>query len=211
MKKARFIGILMAAVMAAVPFTGTAKNMGINSIEAKAYNHVLRRGGMGDSYGFHIDQANNKGITKNSWIKNDSKIIGLCLRNDDYMCQFIDGILIIFKEIHRDSASGIQTYTLNHKSQVYRFDTGGADTLCFQLDGNLVAYDSKTGRPTAHTGTCSTYQSTNQGYAYEYVLTNDGRLLIYRYHPGYCYDWRGALKGKYQIIWDSSKDRMYRI
>ncbi|HOA00086.1 hypothetical protein [Ruminococcus sp.] len=210
MRKARFIGILMAAVMAAVPFTGTAKNIGINSIEANARNSVLR-----DEAGFIytccVDEPNVRGITINGWNKWGSKYrSGDDLGNGNYHLSLWYGVLTIRKYINGKDANGVPQNDYAYYN-VFRFDTGGGDMICFQLDGNLVVYSGITGKPTAHTGTCSTYQSTNQGYAYEYALTNDGRLLIYRFYPGYYYDRTGALKGKYQIIWDSSKDKMYRI
>lgn len=208
MKKARFIGILMAAVIAAVPFTGTAKNMGINSIEAKAYNHLI------DAryepytthwtdlsadrflYGVHIDEPNNRGMAfygeelRWKWIS-----------NGDYVLLFDNGVLTIRKYITKNNINGRPSWVECPYYNVFYFNTGG-DVLNFQLDGNLVVYDSKTGRPTAHTNTYNQNKSTNQGYSYDYVLTDDGRLLIYRYNPG---------GRSYRIIWDSSKDKMYRI
>ena len=204
MKKAKFIGVLMAAVMAAVPFTAnTAKNfnIGFNSIEANAWNRYLVYDE--DKYGVLVDEANQQGVVHYQgyyWY----------LYSWDQSCdnwstlKFNDGILTIEKNKWNNKTHSCSSYN------TFYFNTGG-DKLAFQLDGNLVAYDSKTGRPTAQTRTASMYQSTNQGYAYEYILTPDGRLLIYRFYPGYRYTYGGTIKGKYQIIWDSSKDKMYRI
>ncbi len=210
MKKAKFIGVLMAAVMAAVPFTAnTAKNfnIGFNSIEANAFNGNL----MEDysdyrPYGFRVDEANKQGIVIPSWSAHTFlSSFGQTWYSDYSFLKFDDnGILTIEKHIEQKDLTRTRYYN------TFYFNTGG-DRLAFQLDGNLVAYDSKTGRATAQTRTASMYQSTNQGYAYEYVLTPDGRLLIYRFNPGYSYGKNFTLKGKYQIIWDSSKDKMYRI
>ena len=217
MKKARFIGVLMAAVMAAVPFTAnTAKNfnIGFNSIETNA-NGTLNEARRDINYGYHINEANNQGIILHDFTYGMDVC---CLTNSStndsggYCLHFKNGILSI-----RRSKKGRQNIknefggcTPGDYYNIFYFNTGG-DELAFQLDGNLVAYDSKTGRPTAQTRTASMYKSTNQGYTYQYILTNDGRLLIYRYYPGSHWNNRGAFKGKYEIIWDSSKDKMYRI
>jgi hypothetical protein len=208
MKKARFIGVLMAAVMAAVPFTAnTVKNfnIGFNSIEAIAFNGNLLEDDAYFPYGFRVDEANKQGIVIPSWFAHIYLTSsGQTIYSDSSYLTFDNGILTIEKHIGQKDLTRTRCYN------TFYFNTGG-DRLAFQLDGNLVAYDSKTGRPTAQTRTASMYQSTNQGYAYEYVLTPDGRLLIYRFYPGYSYGKNFTLKGKYQIIWDSSKDKMYRI
>lgn len=200
MKKARFIGVLMAVVMAAVPFTGTAKNMGFKSVEAKAYNSYLTYDDY--HYGVRIDEPNQQGDV----IISDFRAHFTSFGSDGWSdLTFNNGILTI-KRYNRVLKYGTEAWK---SYNTFYLNTGG-DRLAFQLDGNLVAYDSKTGRPTAQTRTASMFQSTNQGYAYEYVLTPDGRLLIYRFYPGYS-TYYGPIKGKYQIIWDSSKDKMYRI
>lgn len=198
MRKARFIGILMAAVMAAVPFTGTAKNMGINSIEAKAYNSYLTFGDLGEyRYGVRIDEPNKQGCVIHSDVYTYLENCGQSDYSDFSTLTFYNGILTIkrYKKVLKYGANAWKYYN------TFYLNTGG-DRLAFQLDGNLVVYDSKTGRPTAHTNTYNQNKSTNQGYSYDYVLTDDGRLLIYRYNPG---------GRSYRIIWDSSKDKMYRI
>ena len=207
MKKARFIGALMAAVMAAVPFMGTAKNMGINSIEAKACNSYLTFGGLDAyRYGVRIDEPNKQGWVIHSDVYTCLESYGQSDYCDFSTLRFYNGILTIqrYKKVLKYGPNAWQSYN------TFYLNTGG-DRLAFQLDGNLVAYDSKTGRPTAHTNTYNQNKATNQGYAYEYVLTDDGRLLIYRFYPGYNTSYYGPIKGKYEIIWDSSKDKMYRI
>ena len=208
MKKAKFIGVLMAAVMAAVPFTAnTAKNfnIGFNSIEANAFNgNLLEDDSDYFPYGFRVDEANKQGIVIASYASFFLSSFGQTWYSDHSYLLFDNGILKIEKHIEQKDLTRTRYYN------TFYFNTGG-DRLAFQLDGNLVAYDSKTGRATAQTRTASMYKSTNQGYTYQYILTNDGRLLIYRYYPGSHWNNRGAFKGKYEIIWDSSKDKMYRI
>ncbi|EWM53076.1 hypothetical protein [Ruminococcus flavefaciens] len=220
MKKARFIGVLMAAVMAIVPFAGNAKTS-FNSINANADYWLEIPQGTGTwnvyhngygkivsyepdyawNYGAYINTGNNGGIT---WYDSDKRknFSGyhycLSIYNSKekawYDFKFYNGRLTLEKDFKPKGAKDYTTITL------WSFNTGG-DMIGFQKDGNMVAY-TRSGKPVAHTNTYNTHMTTDQGFKYEYSLTTDGRFRIIRIYPG---------SGKRETIWDSSKNTMYRI
>ena len=204
MKKARFIGVLMAIVMAAVPFAGNAKTS-FNSLNANADYwindyvepecKIYHRGIVLDSFDSRGYTANQCGFN-NPIFKTQYGIIGGYNNQISYDLVFINGYIKIVRNEYKDYA--VKPYM--ERKVVWSFYTGGF-TLGFQIDGNLVAYDIK-GNPTAHTCTYNTNKTTKQGYKYQYVLTKNGTLQIWRFssnsHNG-------------EIIWDSSRNTMYRI
>lgn len=218
MKKARFIGVLMAAVMAAVPFTGNAKTS-FNSLNANA-DYWLERpvlcywdvthsfgtdvsyeAGERREYGAYVNTGDNGGIT---WYDADRRknfpyykpvlAVENSKENAIYFFRFVNGKLTLTKYFKPKGAKDCTEITL------WSFNTGG-DMIGFQKDGNMVAY-TRSGKPVAHTNTYNTHMTTDQGFKYEYSLTTDGRFRIIRIYPA---------NGHRETIWDSSRNTMYRI
>ena len=228
MKKARFIGVLMAAVMAAVPFAGNAKTS-FNSLKANAdsfiskYEYINIKDGSiklfspsahlrnfnndyrlisSVHYGYSLTDPNSKGVAFRSSLDTGYYIDGQYIdgtryifNNDNYRLLFKDGYLQIIRRVYNKSTN---KYT---NTPTWSFYTGGSK-LAFQVDGNMVTYSGDT--PTAHTCTYDTSKTTKQGYHYSYILTNDGRFQIWRIPPHH-------IGKKEELIWDSSKNKMYKI
>lgn len=218
MKKARFIGVLMAAVMAAVPFAGNAKTS-FNSLNANADGKLSASGYLGDnrsyykySYGYALTDYDSKGYAVNSF---KNKIYGYTSlktygygtvfqngnTNQAYKLTFSDGRLQIEKRINV-SVNILEAGMSGVYVPIWSFNTGG-ETLAFQNDGNMVVYD-KNGNPTAHTCTYDTSKTTARGYQYRYILTSSGKFQIWRISPR-------NLGSREELIWDSSRNKMYRI
>lgn len=219
MKKARFIGVLVAAVMAAAPFTGNAKTS-FNSLNANADGRLHASGYLGDnksyygqySYGYALTDYNSKGYAVNSF---KNKMYGYSSlkswgygtvfqngnTNQAYKLTFCDGRLQIEKRVNV-SVNVLEAGMSGVYVPIWSFNTGG-ETLAFQNDGNMVVYD-KNGKPTAHTCTYDTSKTTARGYQFRYLLTGDGRFQIWRISPR-------NLGAREELIWDSSRNKMYRI
>ena len=162
MKKARFIGILMAAVMAAAPVTGLTGNVlsfNDNVIVAEAAwypSSILITGG-------------NRVLWTSDSLYNFPQF-----QNGDYQLYFRSGRIVITKTIQKQ---GKKTEIITRM-----FETGG-NMLALQEDGNLVTYTNNGKTPTAHSNTYDTTKMTKHGYNYKYSLTKEGNFIIQRINP----------------------------
>ena len=189
MKKAKVIGLFMAAILAGAPATGLAQNVlpiSDNAIVAEAAGSIIMVEPGNCRMKLFDFKLDGSAIMKNgNWVLKGEK----------------NGDLYIYNTVTKKKKYLFKSpYNANSKYPKTN-EVMKSFTLYFQGDGNIVAYaNGKTNRPVYHSATYSTFTAEAGDCSYYYFLEDDGRLVIKRIHS------KGA-----DVIFDSSRCGFVRL
>ena len=198
MKKAKLIGALLAAVIAAAPATGLAGNVlsfNDNAIvaEAKTLGYSL----------IMVDSGNYKRTELFSFdLSTKEKTI--IMKNGDWsLVAEPSGKLYTYNSKTKKVGKWLNDFAYVGKKYPGTNDTIRNLRIAFQTDGNIVMYAvcGKTSRPLYHSHTYSQLTVDKGDCIYYYFFDADGTLRALRIYSG----------GKYDEVFNSKRNNFFRI